>query len=97
MTVREGGIIRDGFDETVDMLRSAKRDGKQWLAQLRRGIALCVGQGLLADIVLWHQVLIGIGDFKIIAEDLVVFDFQVLDARPLSAIPWRCSRPSSRC
>ena len=34
VTVREGGIIRDGFDETVDMLRSAKRDGKQWLAQL---------------------------------------------------------------
>ena len=34
VTIREGGMIRDGFDETVDMLRSAKRDGKQWLAQL---------------------------------------------------------------
>ena len=34
VTVREGGIIRDGFDETVDRLRSAKRDGKQWLAEL---------------------------------------------------------------
>jgi len=34
VTIREGGIIRDGFDETVDRLRSAKRDGKQWLAQL---------------------------------------------------------------
>ncbi len=34
VTIREGGIIRDGFDETIDMLRSAKRDGKQWLAEL---------------------------------------------------------------
>ncbi len=34
ITIREGGIIKDGFDETVDRLRSAKRDGKQWLAQL---------------------------------------------------------------
>lgn len=34
ISVREGGIIQDGFDETIDMLRNAKRDGKQWLAQL---------------------------------------------------------------
>ncbi len=34
VTVREGGMIKDGFNETIDMLRSAKRDGKQWLARL---------------------------------------------------------------
>jgi DNA mismatch repair protein MutS len=34
VTIREGGIIQDGFDETIDKLRSAKRDGKQWLADL---------------------------------------------------------------
>ena len=34
VTIREGGMIKDGFDETIDTLRSAKRDGKQWLAQL---------------------------------------------------------------
>lgn len=34
ISVREGGIIRDGFDETIDRLRGAKRDGKQWLAAL---------------------------------------------------------------
>lgn len=34
ITIREGGMIKDGFDETIDMLRSAKRDGKKWLAQL---------------------------------------------------------------
>ncbi|MCM1090232.1 MAG: DNA mismatch repair protein MutS [Muribaculum sp.] len=34
ITIREGGMIKDGFDETIDMLRSAKRDGKDWLAQL---------------------------------------------------------------
>lgn len=34
ISIREGGIIKDGFDETIDMLRSAKKDGKQWLAEL---------------------------------------------------------------
>ncbi|MCI9318906.1 MAG: DNA mismatch repair protein MutS [Lachnospiraceae bacterium] len=34
VTVREGGMIKDGFDETIDRLRNAKRDGKQWLAEL---------------------------------------------------------------
>ena len=34
ITIREGGIIKDGYDDTIDMLRNAKRDGKQWLAAL---------------------------------------------------------------
>ncbi len=34
LLVREGGIIKDGFNEDIDMLRNAKRDGKQWLAAL---------------------------------------------------------------
>ena len=34
ITIREGGMIKDGFDETIDMLRSAKHDGKKWLAEL---------------------------------------------------------------
>lgn len=34
VTIREGGMIRDGFDETIDRLRRAKKDGKQWLAEL---------------------------------------------------------------
>ncbi len=34
LTVREGGIIKDGYHEEVDRLRHAKTDGKQWLAQL---------------------------------------------------------------
>ena len=32
--IREGGIIRSGFDADIDMLRKAKTDGKTWLAQL---------------------------------------------------------------
>ena len=32
--IREGGIIRYGFDEDIDRLRKAKTDGKTWLAQL---------------------------------------------------------------
>ena len=34
MLIREGGIIRDGFDETIDTLRKAKTEGKNWLAEL---------------------------------------------------------------
>ncbi|GAA4653429.1 DNA mismatch repair protein MutS [Anaerocolumna aminovalerica] len=34
ITVREGGIIKDGFHEEVDKLRKAKTEGKTWLAQL---------------------------------------------------------------
>lgn len=32
--IKEGGIIKDGFHEEVDKLRSAKTDGKKWLAEL---------------------------------------------------------------
>ncbi|RKI92738.1 DNA mismatch repair protein MutS [Parablautia intestinalis] len=34
ITIREGGIIREGFDETIDNLRHAKTEGKDWLAKL---------------------------------------------------------------
>lgn len=34
ISIREGGIIKDGFDEDIDRLRGAKRDGKKWLAEL---------------------------------------------------------------
>jgi DNA mismatch repair protein MutS len=32
---REGGILKDGFDATVDELREAMRDGKSWLTDLQ--------------------------------------------------------------
>ena len=34
VTVREGGMIKEGFSEEADKLRSARTDGKAWLAQL---------------------------------------------------------------
>lgn len=34
ITVREGGMIRDGFSEEADRLRHAKTEGKTWLAEL---------------------------------------------------------------
>lgn len=34
VAMKEGGIIRDGYHEEVDRLRSAKSDGKEWLAKL---------------------------------------------------------------
>jgi DNA mismatch repair protein MutS len=33
-SLREGGMIRDGYHPELDELRSIKRDGKQWVAQL---------------------------------------------------------------
>jgi len=34
VTVREGNIIRTGYNEQVDTLRKAKTEGKSWLAEL---------------------------------------------------------------
>ena len=34
ISIRDGGIIKDGFDETIDNLRHAKTEGKNWLMQL---------------------------------------------------------------
>ena len=34
ITVREGGIIKTGFDENIDHLREARTKGKQWLMDL---------------------------------------------------------------
>lgn len=34
VAMRDGGIIRDGYNEEVDRLRHAKSDGKDWIAKL---------------------------------------------------------------
>lgn len=34
LTLREGGIFKDGFNEQLDKYRMASRDGKGWLSQL---------------------------------------------------------------
>ncbi|MEG0107593.1 MAG: DNA mismatch repair protein MutS [Lachnospiraceae bacterium] len=34
LAMKEGGILKDGFNEEVDRLRSAKTEGKNWLAEL---------------------------------------------------------------
>ena len=34
LTMKEGGIIKDGFNEQVDKLRHAKTEGKNWLMEL---------------------------------------------------------------
>ena len=34
LAMKEGGIIKDGYHADVDMLRQAKTEGKNWLAQL---------------------------------------------------------------
>ena len=34
VSLRDGGIIKEGYNDEVDTLRMAKTDGKQWLAEL---------------------------------------------------------------
>ena len=34
LLIREGGMIKEGFNETIDNMRNAKTEGKNWLAQL---------------------------------------------------------------
>jgi DNA mismatch repair protein MutS len=36
LAVKEGGLIRDGFDAALDELRRATREGKNWIAQLQQ-------------------------------------------------------------
>ncbi|WP_339249828.1 DNA mismatch repair protein MutS [Sporosarcina sp. FSL W8-0480] len=36
LSVKEGGIIKDGFNEKLDQYRDASRNGKEWLAGLER-------------------------------------------------------------
>lgn len=36
ITVKEGNIIQDGYNETLDQYRDASRNGKTWIAQLER-------------------------------------------------------------
>ena len=35
LALKEGGMIRDGFDAALDELRNAKRGGKDWIAKLQ--------------------------------------------------------------
>jgi DNA mismatch repair protein MutS len=34
VSIKEGGIIRDGYDQRIDDFRRASRDGRQWIASL---------------------------------------------------------------
>ena len=34
LAMKEGGIIKEGYNETVDQLRNAKTEGKTWLAEV---------------------------------------------------------------
>ncbi len=36
LALKEGGLIRDGFDPGLDELRTAMRDGKDWIARLQQ-------------------------------------------------------------
>jgi DNA mismatch repair protein MutS len=43
LTVKEGGLIRDGFDPNLDDLHRAMREGKDWIASLQQDEIRCTG------------------------------------------------------
>lgn len=43
LAVKEGGLIRDGFSEELDEVRSASRGGKDWIAKLQQDEAARTG------------------------------------------------------
>ncbi|MGY0691637.1 DNA mismatch repair protein MutS [Virgibacillus sp. FSP13] len=36
ISIKEGGIIKDGYNETLDTYRDASRNGKKWIAELEQ-------------------------------------------------------------
>ena len=67
------------------------------LFQLRGDVALAVGEGLFAHVVVGHRLEVGLRDFNVVAEDPVVSHFKRMDAGALPlclprngrSIPWR--------
>ena len=47
LAVKEGGLIRDGFDPALDELRTAQRGGKDWIAKLQADEIARTGIGSL--------------------------------------------------
>jgi DNA mismatch repair protein MutS len=43
LPIKEGGMIRDGFDAALDELRDAQRGGKDWIAKLQADQIECTG------------------------------------------------------
>ncbi|MGD1088778.1 MAG: DNA mismatch repair protein MutS [Verrucomicrobiota bacterium] len=43
LPVKEGGMIRDGFDSALDELRDARRGGRDWIARLQADQIECTG------------------------------------------------------
>ena len=80
--LRHGGnelIVNPLLDDTNFLLRA--EDFLLVLLQFLSDVTLGVGQGLLADPLRRHLVLMRIGDFEIIAEHIVVAHFQGRNAR----------------
>lgn len=57
--MKEGGIIKDGYNEEVDRLRKAKSEGKNWLADLetkereKTGIKTCGSVIIKYSVIIW--------------------------------------------
>ena len=57
------------------------------------GIPFRIGKGLPTDIIIRHQILVGVGHFNIIAKDFIVPDPEILDAGLLSFPLFKLCQP----
>ena len=48
ISIREGNMIRDGYNEDVDRYRTAKTEGKSWLAEIETK-EMCIRDSYLFD------------------------------------------------
>ena len=61
--------------------------------QLRRHVALAVGQRLFSRVAIRHLLVVGFRHLDIVAENAVVLNFQILDARQLAFLRFQIGDP----
>ena len=77
----------------ADGLLLRAQNGFLDLVQLRRHVALAVGQRLLAGIAVRHLIVVRLGDLDVVAEDLVVLNLEVLDLGQLAFLRLQVGNP----
>ena len=82
----EALLQADGF-----LLRA--QNGFLNLVQLRRHVALAVGQRLLAGIAVRHLIVVRLGDLDVVAKDLVVLNLEVFDLGQLALLRLQVGNP----
>ena len=61
LVIKDGGIIKEGYNEEIDRLRKAKTEGKQWLSELetrereKQGSKTCGSNTTKSSAIIWRS------------------------------------------